>query len=97
MRILQPVSHCPGTTAELQTRLKHALREADILKAEQAVLRAENEALAADKAVVQSENGMLRDRMHAIETTPLMPFFEPTIREAPDSNPIHVVWRNLLR
>ncbi|KAK9834498.1 hypothetical protein WJX74_002998 [Apatococcus lobatus] len=87
----QPVSPTPDTVAELQARLKHVQREADILKAEQAVLRAENEALAADKAVVQSENGMLRDRMRIMEATPFVPFFEPVIREAPDSDPIHVM------
>lgn len=79
--------------AELQRRVAYLQREADMLRAEQAVLRAENEALAADKAVVQSENGLLRDRMRIMETSPFIPLFEPVIREAPDSDPIHVVCR----
>lgn len=82
--------------AELQRRVERLQREADILRAEQAVLQAKNEALAADKAVVQSENGLLRDRMHIMETSPFIPFFEPVIREAPDTDPIHVVCHSQL-
>lgn len=77
--------------AELQRRADYLQREADMLRAEQAVLRAENEAMAADKAVVQSENGLLRDRLRIMESSPFIPFFEPVIREAPDTDPIHVV------
>ena len=64
-----------------------------MLRAEQAVLRAEIESTSADKTVVQLENGMLRSQLQNAQasTSPVVPFFEQTIKDTQDGEPILVV------
>ena len=76
--------------AELRRQVEELQRGRAMMEAEQLVLRAENESLAADKAVIQSENGLLRDRIWALESAAHIPFFEPVIQDA-DQDPVNVV------
>ena len=89
-----------ANAAELLEATHHQLRqlqhEVDMWKAQHAVLEAKNEALIADKIVVQSENGLLRDHVRALESglAAGTSFFEPIVRDAPDEDPVHVVRSN---